>query len=125
MEVSWTPAPSSLASHCSVKSVDDSIEGSARIWLRGGVLSSVLNQVGVGIAAFASKTTDAVFSMRVFVGRLRFGITVKSIVPLAPGGRKPAAGSAGGRPVVGSSDWNVHLATPVDASRPAFIASSR
>src|SRR5260370_929690 len=85
----------------------------------------VLDQVGVLNGGFTSKTTVAVFWITVPVVTVGLGFTVNNTLPSALGGRKPASGSMGGRPVTGSRDWKVHVRTPVEVFREALIFTKR
>src|SRR5947199_9507207 len=66
----------------------------------------------------------------VLVTRLVLGMTVKVTLACPSGevllgGRNPASGSSGERPVVGSSELNVHAICPVPALKLPTILTSR
>src|SRR6266702_2475193 len=93
--------------------------------LVGLMLSMVLDHVGVSNGGLISKTIVALFWMTVPVVTVDLGITVKKTLPSAPGGRKPARGSVGGRPVAGSRDWKAHVRTRVEVLNEALILTRR
>src|ERR1700685_4585931 len=81
--------------------------GTAAIWLVGVLASIVLSHGAVWMASFWSKTIVAPSLISSPVGRLASGSTVNATPPTPSGGtrfggRKPSAGSVGGRPVAGS-----------------------
>src|SRR4030095_11873011 len=92
--------------------------GNAFTALEGGPLSRVLKAVGVRIGAFTSNTIEPDASMCVPVIPSIRG-SAKNVKKPSPrceassGGRKPANGSAGSRPVCGSSERKTHETAPV------------
>src|SRR4051812_7851948 len=66
---------------------------------------------------------DATFWICVLDATPDLGETVKNTPPSPPGGKKPDVGSAGARPVDGSSDLNVHVSSPVETFAWALIAT--
>jgi hypothetical protein len=85
----------------------------------------VFVHVGVLIGEFKSKTTAAVFLITVPVGVGVAGRTVYDRLALLPGGRKPARGSVGGNPVVGSIELQAQVIIGVLVLRDAPICTSR
>lgn len=84
----------------------------------------------VRIGAFVSKTIDACWSIAVPFGQSTRGKTVKlaspSPRPVASfGGRKPANGSSGSRPVRGSKLRRVHVTCPVARSNATFTLTTK
>jgi hypothetical protein len=103
------PLPTSLPDQLTRKAGHVDEVGRADMWLTGGVLSIVLVHVAVLMDGFASKTTLAVFEIWVPVTMVCVGNTEYETVPCTPGGSTPTVGSAGGSPVVGSTDENCHV----------------
>src|SRR5688572_17878767 len=78
----------------------------------------VFNHSGVSIGSLVSKMMRAALRITVPGANPGFGMTVNNTRPLPSGevtfgGRKPASGSVGGKPVSGSSDVKRYVSRPV------------
>src|ERR1035441_9028340 len=113
------PAPPvSLPDQLMVNVVVVVTPGNGFTLLMGYTESIVLVTVLVTMAAFTSKTMEALLVMDAPLARPVFGFTLKVTYPMPwleelLGGRKPASGSAGEPPVVEFTDCIVQVRTPV------------